>query len=492
MNIKSFLLGCALLCAGSPLAAQVAYKGQLYINQEKFTRQGELLRVQLRVSYDDNILNSGETLNFTPVLKSGTQLQTLSSVVVNGSEREKYEKRSSTFAKRLRRNVAVVTSDKRHGTRYFLYDTTVPYAEWMGKAALYVESEERGWGRKPHVYEDCVFNTIHIGQAPGNSDDSASHVGSSENGTAARQSWVQFLNPTEPDVHEVTVTGTIALDDNRHLCEMKGQKFNTAIYDDINNRLSTELRVPGTTVGQLRIVGYGAPIGNYHANEERSADRALSLKNFLMTNKVLGVDGLSVTWIAEDWDSIATLAGRSDMKLKKAVLDIISTVPVVNGREDEIEHLGGGAPYAFMKQYIFPKVRRLSYTAQLLRRGVTTDGTVNGDSHAVSLTGLVATAQNFSVGSREYNDIVDLTARLFPDNAEANINAAGVALMRGNVGQAEQYLRNWQTDPRAYNNIGVMYMLQGNWAKAEVYLEMAQARGVKEATEALNYLRNVK
>ena len=110
----------------------------------------------------------------------------------------------------------------------------------------------------------------------------------------------------------------------------------------------------------------------------------------------------------------------------------------------------------------------------------------------MSLTGLVATAQNFTVGSREYNDIVDLTARLFPDNAEANINAAGVALMRGNVGQAEQYLRNWLTDPRAYNNIGVMYMLQGNWAKAEVYLEMAQSRGVKEATEALNYLRNVK
>lgn len=94
MNIRSFLLGCALLCASAPLAAQVAYKGQLYINQEKFTRQGELLRVQLRVSYDDNILNSGETLNFTPVLKSGTQLKALSSVIVNGSEREKYDKRS--------------------------------------------------------------------------------------------------------------------------------------------------------------------------------------------------------------------------------------------------------------------------------------------------------------------------------------------------------------------------------------------------------------
>jgi len=36
-----------------------------------------------------------------------------------------------------------------------------------------------------------------------------------------------------------------------------------------------------------------------------------------------------------------------------------------------------------------------------------------------------------------------------------------------------------------------MYMLNGDFAKAEVYLQMAQAAGVPQATNALNYLRNV-
>ena len=71
--------------------------------------------MQLRVSYDDDILNSGETLNFTPVLKSGNKIKALSSVVVNGKERGKYEDRSPAFDHRLRQNIPVVTADKRHG-----------------------------------------------------------------------------------------------------------------------------------------------------------------------------------------------------------------------------------------------------------------------------------------------------------------------------------------------------------------------------------------
>ena len=89
------------------------------------------------------------------------------------------------------------------------------------------------------------------------------------------------------------------------------------------------------------------------------------------------------------------------------------------------------------------------------------------------------------MGSREYNDLVDLMARLFPDNAEANIDAAGVALLRGDLKLAAKYLKSWQTDSRAY------CMLQGDFQKAEVYLQMAEAAGVKEATSALNYLHNV-
>lgn len=490
-NLRKVILMFAMTIATAAMA-QTAYKGQFYINSERFTRQGDLLRVQLRVSYNDDVLNSGDVLNFTPVLKSGTKMKTLSSVVVNGKERGKYENRKAHYAKRVRRNVAVITADKRNGTRYFLYDSTIPYADWMDGASLYIESEEHGWGRKPHVYEDRVFQNIKIAKAAAtNTADTKKTIGSTVKGTAAKTAWVQFLDPSEASTERFSVSGTIALDDNRHIGDMKESKFNSAVFEEIDKTLAEQLQQPGTTVDQLHVIGYGAPIGNYKTNEERGAQRALNLKRYLMNNKVLGADGLSVTWIPEDWDSIEAYVDRSDMKLKAAVLDVINTIPVVNGREDEIRRLGDGAPYSFMQEYIFPKVRRIQYTATLLRKGSSGDGTLNGDSHAVTLMSMYASAKNFAVGSREYNDITDLTARLFPDNAEAAINAAGVALLRGNLPLADQYLKPWQTDSRAYNNLGVLHMLRGEYDKAEVYLKMAQAAGAKQATKALEYLRNV-
>lgn len=48
--MKTFSVALMGLAMGSGAFAQTAYKGQLYVNNEKFCLQGEVLRVQLRVS----------------------------------------------------------------------------------------------------------------------------------------------------------------------------------------------------------------------------------------------------------------------------------------------------------------------------------------------------------------------------------------------------------------------------------------------------------
>lgn len=488
---RIILLALTALTLTQSAEAQTAYKGQLYINNERFTLQGELLRVQLRISYDDDILNSGETLNITPVLKDGQHVKELSSVVVRGKERGKYEDRNDFFDNRLRSNIAVVTADKKHGTRYFIYDTTVPFSKWMAKASLYIESEERDWGKKAHLYEDKIYERMDIVKMAGSTDDCHIH-GNYSAGTAARMEWLQFLNPTESENKAMEVTGTIPLADSRKIGKMSEKKFNKAVLEDVLKTIDNELQIPGTAVTSLQITGYGSPCGNYKSNESKAASRAFSLKKYLMANRVVGADQLTVTWVAEDWDSIATIIGKSQMKLKAASLDIINTVPIVKGREDDLRELGDGAPYSFMKHYIFPEVERIRYTVSLKRTEENVISTVNNDKKNMSLNSMFATAQSFKVGSREFNDIIDLMARLFPDNAEANINAAGVSLMRGDTAKAEEYLKPWTTDSRAYNNLGILHLLNGDLAKAEVYLVMAEAAGVSQSSLVLDYLRNIK
>ena len=98
---------------------------------------------------------------------------------------------------------------------------------------------------------------------------------------------------------------------------------------------------------------------------------------------------------------------------------------------------------------------------------------------------LYGVASGFARGSQEFCEIVALTGRLFPSDPQACINAAGVALLRGDAPTARRYLQQMLTDPRAYNNVGLLYLLEGNRDKAEVYLQLAVAAGTSLGAAAL-------
>ena len=113
----------------------------------------------------------------------------------------------------------------------------------------------------------------------------------------------------------------------------------------------------------------------------------------------------------------------------------------------------------------------------------------NGDG-CITLECLFALANSYTPGSADYNDIYDLAARLFPDCPEANISAAAIALSKRDTRKARRYLARFSTRPEAFNNMGVLCMLEGNREKAELYLEMAVTAGVERASEVLEELRS--
>lgn len=474
-RLKTILFAMAIVL---PAMGQSAFKGQLHLSRESFTLQGTLLRVQMRVSYGKNLLNRGETLNFTPVLKDSYQHQALSSVVITGKGDE---------GRRLRGNIPVASSDNKGGEYSFEYDTTIPFAEWMRSASLYIESEERNSQGKGHVYEDCVFSNLRFGRAATSTIDEklgTLPIGNlySSIPSHAEANWVQIIVPGQVPDEGITVSGSIPLADERHIGSMGTRKFNETILEELQKSLANELQIPGTRLERLSLSGYGAPIGNYRQNEVRSNARALELKDYMLTAKGDIPNSISIGWVAEDWDSIQVLIQGSQMRLREAALDIIRSVDVASGREAQLKMLDGGTLYSILQQTVFPAVCRLQYTAVLSRKGTATQVI---SSRAVSLMDMFRTAQAFKKGSQEFNDLIDLSARLYPDYAEANVNAAGVALMRGDLQKAAAYLKGLDTDPRAYNNYGVLYMLMGENSKAEVYLRMAEAQKVREASMAL-------
>lgn len=162
--------------------------------------------------------------------------------------------------------------------------------------------------------------------------------------------------------------------------------------------------------------------------------RSLKLKDYLRENRLTAGTPLEVTWISEDWDSIAALVKQSDMMFREATLDLIGNVDIDKGRERMLMRLADGKPYKYLAEKIFPEVMRVDYRIEYTRQPLDAAESLRlfrtGERRALRLNEFFTVAGSYPQGSTEYNDVLDLAARLFPDSPEANINAAAVALTK--------------------------------------------------------------
>lgn len=488
MKQKTLKLLLLLLAVPVLAAAQRAYKGQLHVSEERFALKGELLHVFMKVSYDDHVLNTGETLVFTPVLKTSDRYVRLSSVAINGDARERYEKRSSKLQNRRRINVPVVTRDASSHTRHFIYDTTIPYQQWMSAAALYAECEESSWqGRNARTYEDLLLRRLPFVRPVGSSD-AVLPVGSAQGQHRIDVGWIHFLAPVSDDGRTSTLSGTLRLPYGRQLT----RRDLNALGDSLQEIIGRETSTYANRLLSVTLTGYGAPIGNRLRSEVRASEQTLQLRRILIDRHVTGEQDLRVTWVAEDWDSIRQIVSTAPMTLRAATEDIISSIGVAQGREHALETLGSGSAYSYLCREVFPQVCRLSYVLSFTPRpaNYAAYALQNGSiPEAITPDNFYRLATAFEVGSEDFCDVIDLAARLFPNCPEANIDAAGVALLRGDTQKARRYITPWDTDSRAWCNMGLLYLMEGNRDKAEVYLRMAESDGVRQAKEALKHLR---
>lgn len=398
---------------------------------------------------------SDESLTVTPVLKNGEYEQELPAVLINGAEKQKVYQRTQALAAGKRNNAkvrtspipAVVIRNDHAASRAFTYKVSVPYEQWMERAILLLRSQECAChGKKGDVYEDKIADGIRLPKmrvARLDADIDAEFL-----------SLVNFIQPA-PDKDTLhCITGSVPYfelegeqKNGKQLGELSEEKQNFEIYYRLRDALRDLRQERGTELTKVSVTGYGVPAGNLKKNEANALIRALKLKEYLRENRLAGRALLEVHWIPEDWDSITSLVRRSDMLLREAVLDLINNVEIAKGRERMLMSLADGKPYKYLAEKIFPEVMRVEYKIEYTRRPLDAAESLqllrSGKQSALHLNEFFAVAGSYPVGSTEYNDILDLAARLFPESPEANINAAAVALSKKELSKARGYLESF-------------------------------------------------
>jgi tetratricopeptide (TPR) repeat protein len=110
----------------------------------------------------------------------------------------------------------------------------------------------------------------------------------------------------------------------------------------------------------------------------------------------------------------------------------------------------------------------------------------------LSLNEMYAYAQELDKDSEEFFEVFETAVRMFPDDQIANINAANIAMKRGELNKAKRYLEKAGDSPQAMYARGVYEYMNGNIDMAAAIFSDALNKGVAEAETPTARIQEIK
>lgn len=243
--------------------------------------------------------------------------------------------------------------------------------------------------------------------------------------------------------------------------EVRAAELNKREVKDWKDVVDNAYQVPNQEV-DIEIQAYASPDGAQDFNERLSAQRERNTSSVIarqLGNKKIEVNA---HYTAEDWDGFQKLLEASNIQDKELVLRVLSMYPDPEDREREIRNLSH--VFTQLASEILPELRRSRLNANVRIIGKSDD----------ELKMFMAQRP----GRLTIEEI--LYAATLYDNAKDQMNAY------------QQATQLYPKDYRAYNNIGTLYLAQGNYEQAASYFAKAQkiqpnaASNMNEALIALD------
>lgn len=264
------------------------------------------------------------------------------------------------------------------------------------------------------------------------------------------------------------------------------------------------------------IVAYASPDGPWDKNENLSENRAKTANrafNKTIAKKTIAANApVNVSQIAEDWDGFQELVAASDIEDKDLILRVLSMYSDPAVREREIKNMS--SIFQSLKTKILPELRRARFIANVEYQNYTDDELMQMieeniedlDEEALLYSATLVETNNAKAklyqkaaekynSSRAYNNLAALylsenkTAEAekalanVSDKKDAYYNNLGVIALQNKKYQDAAKAFAQSNTPEAKANMGVFYILSGDYQKAAAELE--GANGINTYNEAL-------
>ena len=190
---------------------------------------------------------------------------------------------------------------------------------------------------------------------------------------------------------------------------------------------------PNYKIDKIEVAGYASPEGRPGFNNWLGYHRALALINYIIEHRPaynLTLDNFRIVNGDENWEGLKWALKDYEFEHKDRVLEIINdeTIPT-ELKKDKIKWIDHGKTWKFMLYEIYPHLRCARYLAV-------------------------------------YYDSTN-------DEAVDIINQANALIREGKYAEAYEHVKPVEDDMRAFNTVGVTFMMQGEFEEAIKWFEKA-------------------
>ena len=195
----------------------------------------------------------------------------------------------------------------------------------------------------------------------------------------------------------------------------------------------------------------------------------------------------------EDWDNLRGFLTESDTRKVKGdfwyeskdyvetpevpeiiinhrneLLRIIDRKMDPDAKEELLKRVGGGEPYRWLLEYVYPGLRHTDYIIEYKVRAFSVEKgrkLIYTHPEAMSMEEMYNVAMSYEEGSENWLDALLIAVEQFPDDETANLNAACGCVMTKRLVDAKKYLQKAGSTRQAKYVGNVIKAMEGtvNW-----------------------------
>ena len=478
--------------------------------------EGDSLCIEMKLDVSAVKVTQAVAFTFTPILQNRGKLMVLPAVVVTGKRRAKFDRREVLFStpEGYKKPLYTIYGNSKERRNVVDYKILVPYGLWMEHASLSLMQEVKDCCDMQllgveKLIQDLAITGIAI-LTQGETYWAATGTEKVNTGRgiitpcppSPYTDMVSYLEPDMEAEKHRTGSATLYIDYLTDRYELQpGYKRNKKELQKLDSLMSPlRNEEKQAHIENIRICGYASPEGSYEHNEALSSNRARYFMNYMLDTYRLHESFFDVSWVPEDWSTLTRLVKQKQPFGYREILDVIRAVPTFDRREKILKGVLDGKPYAYLRESIYPLLRRIEVTVNYNVDKVTNEQAaelIYTRPQMLSLQEMYRVARYYRPGTEQYREIYEIAAHHFPDDAVANINAASAEILTGDLVSARNYLQRYENDARAWNNLGVLAFIEedmekaAEWFRKALGVEPHKARkNLRMAEEALKQKQN--